>query len=169
MRTLLPGCLALALMACGAESPPPVTPGPAASASAAPSSSSALPGSGPGLSRAAVDAVVKQGLGTFLQRIEIDPETTGNKFHGWRITRLVDAKLFQGIDLQPGDVVTGVNGFPIERPEQAQTAFDSLTVSSELRVDYERNGEKRALVYPIVDDASGVNSSISSDASAGNK
>ena len=59
---------------------------------------------------------------------------------------------WQGVDLKPGDVVFGVNGFPIERPEQAQTAFESLEVSSELRVDYERDGQPRELVYAIVDD-----------------
>ena len=48
--------------------------------------------------------------------------------------------------------MTGVNGFPIEHPEQAQTAFDSLEVASELRVAYERDGQARELVYAIVDD-----------------
>jgi hypothetical protein len=48
--------------------------------------------------------------------------------------------------------VTSVNGFPIERPEQAQTAFDSLEVASELRVSLERAGQPRELVIPIVDD-----------------
>ncbi len=56
------------------------------------------------------------------------------------------------MDLKAGDVVTGVNGFPIERPEQAQTAFDSLEVSSELRVEYDREGQARELVYGITDD-----------------
>jgi type II secretory pathway component PulC len=151
MRTLLPGCIAVALIACGGESPPPASPAPAASASAAASAAAPQP-TGPGLSRAVVQAVVKDGLPTFLQRLEVDADLDGRKFRGWRITRLVDAKLFQGVDLAPGDVVTSVNGFPLERPEQAQMAFDSLTVASELRVDYERNGQKKALVYPIVDD-----------------
>jgi type II secretory pathway component PulC len=159
MRTLLPGCLALGLLACGAESPPPASPPAPASASASPSASSALPASGPGLPRAAVDAAVKQGPPIILERVEVEAELTGRKFHGWRITRFVDAKFFQGVDLAPGDVVTAVNGFPIEHPEQLQTAFDSLSVASELRVDYERNGEKRALVYPIVDDNNTGNSS----------
>jgi type II secretory pathway component PulC len=54
------------------------------------------------------------------------------------------------VDLKPGDVVSGVNGFPIEHPEQAQTAFESLEVASELRVAYERDGQARELSYPIV-------------------
>jgi type II secretory pathway component PulC len=73
------------------------------------------------------------------------------KFHGFRIAALRDSFL-QGVDLKPGDVITSVNGFPIEHPEQAQTAFESLEVSSELRVAYERDGQPREIVYAIIDD-----------------
>jgi type II secretory pathway component PulC len=57
-----------------------------------------------------------------------------------------------GVDLAPSDVVTAVNGRPIERPEQALTAFQSLAVATELRVTYERDGARRELVYPIDDE-----------------
>ena len=106
------------------------------------------------LSRSAVHAVVAQGLGYFLQRVDLEdrPVFEGGRFHGFRIARLRDEKFWDGVDIKAGDVVTAVNGLPIERPEQAQTAFDSLEVSSELRVAYERAGEGRELVYAIVDD-----------------
>jgi type II secretion system protein C len=105
------------------------------------------------LPRSAVHDVVAQGLGSFLQHVEVSdqPVMVGGKFHGFRVAALHDTPFWQGVDLKPGDVVTGVNGFPIEHPEQAQTAFDSLEVSSELRVDYERDGQPRELVYAIVD------------------
>ena len=100
-----------------------------------------------------VHDVVSQGLGSFLQHVEISdqPVLAAGKFHGFKIAALRDA-FWQGVDLKPGDVVTSVNGFPIEHPEQAQTAFESLEVSSELRVAYERDGQPRELVYAIVDD-----------------
>jgi type II secretory pathway component PulC len=101
-----------------------------------------------------VHAFVSQGLGSFLRRVELDdqPVFVGGKFHGFRIALLRDPQFWSGVDLKPGDVVTTVNGFPIERPEQAQTAFESLEVASELRVAYERDGQGRELVYGIVDD-----------------
>jgi len=104
--------------------------------------------------RSAVDAVVSEGLGMFLRRVDIDdqPVFVGGKFHGFRIAGLRDPQFWNGVDLKPGDVVTSVNGFPIEHPEQAQTAFESLEVASELRVVVEREGHPRELVYPIVDD-----------------
>ena len=52
-------------------------------------------------------------------------------------------------DLVPGDVVTAVNGRPIERPEQAFAAFQSIAVAKELRVTYERNNARREIAYPI--------------------
>ena len=88
------------------------------------------------------------------ERVEIDdhPVLVGGKFHGFRIAVLRDAAFWSGVDLRPGDVVTAVNGFPIERPEQAQTAFDSLEVASELRVAYDRDGQPKEFAYAIVDD-----------------
>jgi type II secretion system protein C len=106
------------------------------------------------LSRSVVHTVVADGLGVFLQRVELDdqPVMNGGKFHGFRIAALREPDFWAGVDLQPGDVVTGLNGFPIERPEQAQTAFESLDVASELRLTYDRDGKPRELVYAIVDD-----------------
>ena len=106
------------------------------------------------LKRSAVHAAIAQGLGAFLQHVDLDdaPVRVSGHFRGFRIAGLRDPQFWAGVDLKPGDVVTRVNGFPIERPEQAQTAFESLEVAPELRVSYERNGEPRELVYPIVDD-----------------
>lgn len=104
------------------------------------------------LKRSAAKATVQQGLGAFLQKVTVDerPVFLGGKFHGWRITALKGD--LSGIELRPGDVVTRVNGLPIERPEQALEAFRSVEVSSEIRIDYEREGEPRALRYAIVED-----------------
>jgi type II secretion system protein C len=105
------------------------------------------------VARSAVHALVAQGLGSFLQRVDVDdqPVFVGGKFHGFRIAALKDPPFWSGVDLKPGDVVTGVNGFPIEHPEQALTAFESLEVASELRVAVERAGQPHELVFPIVD------------------
>jgi len=115
--------------------------------------SSPAPGDPHRLVRATVKSVVSQGLGSFLQQVDLDdePALLGGKFRGFRIAALRGSRFWSGVDLKPGDVVTRVNGFPIERPEQAQAAFDSIAAASELRVDYDRDGLPRALVYKIVD------------------
>ncbi len=79
------------------------------------------------------------------------PVFLGGKFHGFRIAAL-RGDAWAGVDLRPGDVVTRVNGFSIEHPEDAAEAFYSLRVASELRVEYEREGEPRELRFGIFDD-----------------
>jgi type II secretory pathway component PulC len=154
MRTLVRtfAALALGVPACGVSKPAPSTP--VVAASARPVARPAPVAPVHQLARSRIRAAVGQGLGAFLQHVELDdnPVQVGGKFHGFRIAALHDASFWNGVDLKAGDVVTLVNGFPIERPEQAQRAFESLESASELRVSYERDSEPRELVYPIVDD-----------------
>jgi type II secretory pathway component PulC len=96
--------------------------------------------------------VLSRGLGDLLSRLQVEPVLAAGKFQGWRVVALrAGDPLWQGTDLAPGDVVTAVNGRPIERPEQAFAAFQSLAVAKELRVAYERKSARRELVYPIDD------------------
>ena len=128
----------------------PVTPAAAVDVNA----SVPLPPPAGKLRRAAVLQTISAGLGSFLQYVSFDvdhPVMRNGRFFGFRIAQL-DGDGWKGIDLKPGDIVTAVNGFPIERPEQAMEAFQSTAVASEVRVDYERAGEMRALRLAIVDE-----------------
>ena len=144
------------VVGCGGSKPPARTePSPATSASPPVTASATAPvPTRPGrLSRGEVMATLSRGLGDLLTRIEIEPLLAGGKFRGWRVVKLRQGDpMWTGVDLAPGDVVTAVNGRPIERPEQALAAFQSLAVASELRVTYERNGARREIAYPIDDD-----------------
>ncbi len=154
MRMLAVSLTTLALVGCGAARPSPQ----AAKAPVAAPSTNATPTTAPAarvtLTRSGVHAAVSQGLGVLLQRVDVDdqPVLVGGRFHGFRLAALRDPDFWSGVDLKPGDVITSVNGFPIERPEQAQTALESLELARELRVAYERDGQPRELVYAIVDD-----------------
>jgi S1-C subfamily serine protease len=102
-----------------------------------------------------VVATLSKGLGVFLGRLDTEPVLVGGRFRGWRITRLAERDaMWAGVDLAPGDVVTSVNGRPIERPEQALAAFQALAVGTTLRVTYERNSQPRELLY-LIDDPEG--------------
>lgn len=104
------------------------------------------------LGRANVAAVVDQGLGRFLRTVEVTPVLERGAFVGFRIVsfRAADGR-YSAIDLVPGDVVTRINGSPIERPEQALAIFNGLRVVSELRVEYTRGSERREIRFAIVD------------------
>ena len=103
------------------------------------------------LFRQDVTRVVDEGLGYFLQRVSVDADLEGGKFRGFRIVELRPADYWRGVDLKPGDVVTLVNGMPIERDIDAYQAFQALRAASSLRVTFFRAGVQRELVYSIVD------------------
>ena len=148
--------LALVLLAaaCGsshATSAPPETVDHAAAAT----TPSDMPPPAGTLRRSDIREALSAGLGAFLQYVSFDVDhpvfrDPGHRFVGFRILELKGPR-WAGIDLKPGDVVTAVNGFPIEHPEQAQQAFMSLAVASELRVDYERDGQPRSIRLAILD------------------
>ncbi len=145
----------LVLAACGSNLPPPSStpePAPASSASATSATLSEAPPSNV-LHRSEVHRVVAKGLGAFLSRVEVDDKpakSPDGKFVGFRIAAL-KGDGWKNVDLKPGDVVKSVNGFPIERPEQALEVFQSLDVASELRVGVQRAGADHELRYAIVD------------------
>ena len=143
--------LVVLCIACGsAEAPPPKT---APHAAAASEGAPDMPAPTGTLRRAEVRDALSAGLGAFLQYVTFDvdhPVFRNHQFVGFRITSLQGPR-WNGIDLKPGDVVTAVNGFSIEHPEQAQQAFLSLAVASEIRVDYERDGQPRSLRIAILD------------------
>lgn len=142
---VLPCCAAFG---CSKEAPAAASPVPAAEAPPPPPE----PGPKEAVARADVDATVKGGLGRFLAHVEVEPSLDGKgKFVGWRIVELHGA-MWTGVDLHKGDVVTSVNGFKIEREAEANKAFQSLAVASEIRVSLLRDGKPSELRFAIVEE-----------------
>jgi hypothetical protein len=98
-----------------------------------------------------LQATVKAGLGSFLQRVDVEPYLVDGKFSGFSIVTLRPPAYWRDVDLKPGDIVTSVNGMPIERPTEAFAAFTALSSASELRVSVVRDGSARQLVYRIIE------------------
>lgn len=140
------GCL----FACGSsypESEYPTTPPPGVSAG----SEDLAPAPPGAIWRRDINQVVDAGLGRFLQRVDLQPEVQQGTFVGFRVVELRSPTWWQGVDLAPGDVITQVNGMPIEQPTEAHAAFESLRQADKLSVRYLRSGESRELVYTILD------------------
>jgi type II secretory pathway component PulC len=103
--------------------------------------------------RVEVMKVMSPGMPVFLQRIDVDPVLVAGKFHGFRITALKgDPAFWRGSGLQVGDVITSVNGQPIERDQQAFDVWSQLATASELDVAYERGGQPKNLRLVIHDE-----------------
>lgn len=102
------------------------------------------------LQRADVERVVDAGLGRFLSHVSLEPRLSAGKFTGWSIVSLEPPELWQGIDLQAGDVVTKVNGMSIEREMEAFDAFQAVRQAPVLEVSYLRQNQPRTLRFTIV-------------------
>ena len=102
------------------------------------------------LQRADVERVVDAGLGRFLGSVVIEPSLSAGKFTGWSIVGLEPSDLWGAVDLQPGDVVTKVNGMPIEREVEAFDAFQAVRQAPVLEVSYLRQNQPRTLRFTIV-------------------
>jgi type II secretory pathway component PulC len=147
--TLLAGlCI---LTACGGAERVPVQPAPVL---AAPKPTAAVPaprGALTTLKRSDVVSVIDSGFGNFLQRVQVEPSLTEGRFRGWTIVDLRPTGFWEAVDLKPGDIVTSVNGLPIERDTEAFDAFESLRTADALGVAFVRDGAARTLAYRIVD------------------
>ncbi len=141
--------LATYLVACGPSYPESEYPT-APPAGVAPSADDYAPAPPGALWRRDVDEVVDAGLGKFLQRAELRAQLHEGTFVGFRVLELRPPAWWQGVDLLPGDVVTQVNGMPIEQPTEAHAAFESLRKADKLVVSYLRDGAPRELSYSII-------------------
>lgn len=102
------------------------------------------------LLRADVERVVDAGLGRFLGHVVLEPSLSAGRFKGWSIVELVPRSLWGGVDLQPGDVVTKVNGMAIEREAEAFDAFQAVRQAPALEITYLRQNQPRTLRFTIV-------------------
>jgi type II secretory pathway component PulC len=98
------------------------------------------------VSRAELDALLGAGPGALLSRVRVEAVHTGRRFQGWRLLSVPSQPW-----LAPGDVVSGVNGLGIERPEQLSAIFEALREAPEIAVAVERAGFPATVRIPIVD------------------
>lgn len=148
------GLFALSIPACHSESRTsarPSVPAKAPAEASPPAESVATPITE--LHRADVVEVVEGGLGRFLQDVEVRAVLKEERFVGFRLVRIRNVERFRGVGLEPGDVITRVNGRPIEHEGEAFDVFQSLRTAPFLELDYLRGGEKMRLSLPIVGEA----------------
>lgn len=88
----------------------------------------------------------------FLRSVDSEPRFEAGRFRGWRIVSLFPGDpRFTDIDVHSGDVVTRVNGLPIEQPDQFIAVWQELRTAHELRVELLRNGRPRIARWTIID------------------
>lgn len=101
--------------------------------------------------RAKVDEAIAAGVGQFIQGFDMVEELDEyDRFVGWKIGKVHDRARFEGLGIGSGDVVTSINGMPLERPAQAYEAMMSLKTAQSIDIEYLRGGRVMRLSLPII-------------------
>lgn len=114
---------------------------------ASPAKESLPPGT---VARVELDQALLRGPGWLLSRIQTEEVLRQNKFIGWRLISFPAE--WDGSGLQPGDVITDVNGVVIERPDDLWTAWLNLASATELKIAFERDGKPAVTIVKIQGD-----------------
>jgi len=84
---------------------------------------------------------LRQNPAELMKRVQVVPVLDGGKLSGVRLSTGADVALLNQIGLQPGDIVTSVNGTPIDSIERGQQIMSSLGNASSVRVTVLREGK----------------------------
>jgi general secretion pathway protein C len=77
------------------------------------------------------------------------PVFAGGKMRGFRVYPGANRQAFARIGLRAGDLVTAINGTPLDDKDRAQEIFSTLNSSTDARVTVTRNGRQQELVLNI--------------------
>lgn len=84
-----------------------------------------------------------------MEQARIRPHIEEGQPAGISITGIKPNTVFRKMRLRNGDIITGVNGAPIESVEDAMKVFGDLSSSPEIQLEIKRRGRKRTLNYKI--------------------
>ena len=75
---------------------------------------------------------------------------------------------FGQLGLKPGDLVTAINGTPLDDPQRSQEIFNTIQSSDRATVTIERAGQKQEITLNIAQVASQAAKELDADPAAGN-
>jgi general secretion pathway protein C len=93
--------------------------------------------------------LVNDDPGLIGQVMRPQPVFAGGKMRGFRVYPGSNRQAFARIGLRPGDLVTAINGTPLDDKDRAQEIFNTLSSSTDARVSVTRNGRQQELVLNL--------------------
>ncbi len=73
-------------------------------------------------------------------KVRLRPHSEGGRMVGYQVRPGRDAQFLSRLGLQPGDVVTAVNGIRLDSPARGLSILRNLAKSSRVRLEIKRNG-----------------------------
>lgn len=92
-----------------------------------------------------VQTAMERQAGGFLDVVRPQPFMPNGQLRGYRVYPGPNRQQFGALGLRPGDLVTEINGLPLNNPAQGMEVFRSLGDATELTVTVERDGQPNVL------------------------
>ncbi len=120
---------------------------------------------------AAVDNIrkmVQQDPGLLDQVMRTVPsyDSAAGKLRGFRAYPGRNRQIFNKLGLRAGDLVTAINGTPLDDPQHSQDVFNTIQTSDHVTVTIERAGQKQEITLNIAQVAAQASKDLESDAGA---
>ncbi len=90
-----------------------------------------------------------ENIDQLMEQARIRPHIEEGRPAGISITGIKPNTVFRRMRLRNGDIITGVNGAPVESVEDAMKVFSDMSSASEVQLEIKRRGRKRTLNYKI--------------------
>jgi general secretion pathway protein C len=124
----------------------------AGSMAAMPPPVASMPGVAPVNNDAMIERMrrlVNDDPGVIGQVVRPQPVFANGKMRGFRVYPGANRQAFARMGLRAGDLVTAINGTPLDDKDRAQEIFSTLNSSTDARVTVTRNGRQQELVLNI--------------------
>lgn len=90
-----------------------------------------------------------QDLAKLMSQVNLAPHFKDGQPAGIGIHRIAPGSIFQRMGLQNGDILVGVEGNPINSPEELINLYDRLKNAESVRIQVERGGVPKEIEYKI--------------------
>lgn len=122
----------------------------------------AAPGGGPeaGSPAQRIRQIATEQPSAIGQVLRQQPVFADGRMRGFRVYPGQSRAAFANLGLRPGDLVTAINGTPLDDPNRSQEVFRTLGSASEARVTVVRNGRPQDLTLNLAQAAAQVEQAV---------
>lgn len=92
-----------------------------------------------------------QNVNQLMKYVRIRPHFTNGQADGLKLTGVRPGTIFTDIGFRNGDIITGVNGKPIESVDDALKFYSSLKNATNVNLQIRRRGVKQTIQYRVED------------------
>jgi general secretion pathway protein C len=93
-------------------------------------------------------------------------DNAAGKLRGFRAYPGRNRQIFNKLGLKPGDLVTAINGTPLDDPQRSQDVFNTIQTSDHATVTIERGGQKQDITLNIAQVAAQATRDLEGDANS---